>query len=183
MKIPVISPEVWKAIPGCTGYEASSHGRIRSYRSPNGRGALVTQPRLMALSPMKDKPYLQVTLSMGAGKYYQAQVHCLILLTFVGPKLSSLLEGCHNDGNARNNFADNLRWDTKQSNAADQIKHGTKPLGSKSHLAVLTDDQVMQIKAAFPNWKHGTGKYFADLFKVGTTTISNIKREIRWRHL
>ena len=183
MKIPVSRVETWLPIPGFSGYEASSWGRLRSYRSPNGRGGLVSTPRLLVQSPVPGKPYSQVTLSLGTGRYKQVRVHYLIALTFKGPRPSPLYEVCHNDGNGTNNRETNLRWDTKKANAADQLKHGTKPVGSQSNLAKLTDAQVLEIKAAIPNWKHGMGVEFAERFGVGTTAISNIKREKRWAHL
>lgn len=184
MKIRVVSSlEIWKPIPGFIGYGASTHGRIRSYRSRNGRGPLVKLPRILKQTAISNKLYLQVTLSIGDGKYYQARVHQVILLTFIGSRPNPSYDGCHNNGNPKDNHISNLRWDTKTSNCADQLIHGTRPLGSKSHLSVLSDDQVLYIKSCIPEWERGMGKKFAELFGVSTSLISDIKNNLLWKHL
>lgn len=182
MKIPTVQVEIWKPIPGYPGYEASNYGNLRSYRSLSGRGPLATVPRLLSPTRINGRPYLQATLSNGP-KRSQVRVHQTILITFIGPRPSPSHVACHNDGDANNNKINNLCWDTAKANSADQLQHGTRRLGGKSHLAKLTDAQVTKIKAALPNWKWGMGLEFAKRFGVGTTAISNIKRELRWKHI
>lgn len=67
--------------------------------------------------------WVGVTLSVD-GVLRSHRVHHLVLKTFVGPCPPGM-EGCHNDGNFRHNWVDNLRWDTPSSNHFDKVKHGT----------------------------------------------------------
>lgn len=137
----------------------------------------------MKLSPGPKKEYLRVGLSDGAGNVQYFPVHTLLLLTFVGPRPSQYYDSCHNDGNAKNNFIDNLRWDTKQANANDRVKHGTQVRGELVYLAKLTEDQVREIKAALPFWKKGMGKFFCEKFGIGDSAVSSIKHGKTWAHI
>jgi hypothetical protein len=112
--------EVWKAIPGILGYEASSFGRIRSVdrvafpwksqpdKPRRHRGRVL---KLAAVNPHGG--HLQVNL---ANKTYR--VPGLIMRAFVGPCPEGL-EVCHEVADTNNNRLDNLRYDTRLSNRAD----------------------------------------------------------------
>ena len=67
--------------------------------------------------------------------------HQLVALAFIGPRPEGL-EVCHGDGDSSNNCLDNLRYDTKAGNAADQVAHGTAPIGTRNPQAVLNEAQV-----------------------------------------
>lgn len=56
-----------------------------------------------------------------AGRHYR--VHTLVLEAFISSRPLGM-DGCHWDGNSRNNRLDNLRWDTKAANGADRRRHG-----------------------------------------------------------
>lgn len=175
--------EEWLVIPDLIGYEVSNLGRVRTYRSANGRGGLKEHPRLMKNHPTPQKPYLRVRLAAvtGGDKYWP--VHQLVLLAFRGPRPTAAHDSCHDDGNAQNNVLTNLRWDTKQANADDRVNHGTQIRGVQVSLAVLTEEQVKEIKAAIPIWKKGLGRYFATKFGVGNSAISAIKHGLTWKHV
>lgn len=175
MQIP--ATEIWLPIPGYVGYEASSLGNIRCFRSANGRGGLLDTPRPVKPTLIKDKPYYQVTL----GKGNQARLHLVILETFQGPKPSPKHEGCHNDGNPANNANSNLRWGTKKDNMADQVKHGTRIVGSKSPNTTLTEVDVLNIRQALANGV--SGLEIARIYQISTTTVSRIKNREAWRHI
>lgn len=175
--------EEWLPIPDFIGYEASTLGNIRSYRSINGKGGLRQVPRLLKLRDTPKKKYLRVGLVDGLGKVKHIPVHTLVLLTFVGPRPSKDHDCCHQDGNARNNVVWNLRWDTRQANADDRVNHGTQVRGETVNLAVLTETQVREIKGALPTWKKGMGRFFARKFGVGDSAISAIKLGLTWRHV
>ncbi|ANJ65291.1 putative HNH endonuclease [Erwinia phage vB_EamP_Rexella] len=179
MLIPVV--EIWKPIPGYAGYEASSLGNVRSFRSANGRGGLKTIPTLLKPTLIKDKPYYQLTLALGNGSYQQVRLHIVILETFKGPRPSALHEGCHNDGDPSNNAESNLRWGTKEDNTEDRLKHGTQVRGEKSPNTKLTDADTVNILRALANGVSGIE--LARIYQVGTTTISRIKNRQTWKHL
>lgn len=174
--------EVWLPIPGYAGYEVSSFGSVRSFRSYNGRGPFVESARQILSKPAKGKKYLRVGLATECGKTVSINVHILVLLAFVGPRPKGY-DACHNDGYAQNNNVRNLRWDTKQSNADDKIKHNTQVRGVQVSLSKLNEHQVAEIKAAIPFWKKGMGKHFAQKFGVGATAISYIKHGKTWLHV
>lgn len=58
-------------------------------------------------------------------------VHRLVLSAFTGPCPPGM-ECCHNDGDPSNNRPENLRWDTRSSNARDKRVHGTDPNASRT---------------------------------------------------
>jgi hypothetical protein len=174
--------EEWKPIEGFSGYEVSSLGQVRSFRSRNGKGPLKEVPRLLKQGSSKGKEYLRVGLSTQE-RVCCFSVHLLVLEAFHGPRPSPLHDSCHNDGNAKNNHATNLRWDTKQANADDRIRHGTQLRGEGINRAVLTETQVREIKTALPNWKRGMGRHFANKFGVSDSVIHSIKSGQTWSHI
>ena len=121
------SDEEWRTIPHTDGYyEASDHGRIRSVPRtvPHPRsGKLTLAGRVLKPVPMKDG-HLQVSVRFKGSRTRPHLVHRLVLLAFVGDPPTGT-EGCHKNGDPADNRLGNLRWDTRGSNIADAIRHGT----------------------------------------------------------
>ena len=113
-------------------------------------------------------------------KYIHRFVSVLVLEAFVGPR-PPRLQGCHNDGNVRNNTKGNLRWDTAHKNSLDKIRHGTMLYGSKNNRSKLTEEQVLQIRHRRFNGELGTtlGKEF----NVTSANISTICLGYTWPHV
>jgi len=132
--------EEWKTIPGHPDYEVSSIGEIKSLFFKNGavrkkRGeAILLKPYLT--------PYGYFTVSL---KGKAERIHRLVLEAFIGPCPDGM-EGCHGDGNPKNNRLDNLRWATKKENAADKIKHGTYLCGEKNYNSKLKNEDIKIIR-------------------------------------
>jgi hypothetical protein len=103
--------EEWRSIPGSTGYLASSHGRIIGQRG----WVLKDQTHVLG--------YRLITVEID-GRHIMRTVHSIIALTFIGPRPDGL-DVCHNDGDKTNNRADNLRYDTREGNLADNYNNGT----------------------------------------------------------
>ena len=103
-------------------------------------------------------------------KYY---VHRLVLSSFVG-SCPNGMEGCHNDGKTKNNFVENLRWDTHKNNNLDKIKHGTLVCGSKIKQSKLSNQNVIDIINRYMNGESGTN--IAKDFGVKFTAIYRILR-------
>lgn len=123
--------EEWRPVPGYEGsYEVSSLGRVRSIPRvlTMRNGQTRTHPgRLLKPRPAgRERMHLQVVVG-GRPRY----VHRLVLLAFHGPAPAGM-QGCHNDGNSKNNRLDNLRWDTGSNNRYDSVRHGTHPMASKT---------------------------------------------------
>ena len=176
------SPEIWKGIPGFPGYEASTHGRIRSFwkLAGKGRGWIIhVEPRRI-LRPAKDIwGYLFVSIGR-RGTRRTIKVHQLVLITFVGPCPLGM-EACHGDGIQANNFLKNLRWDTPSSNQLDRRKHGTAPIGENSGRAKLTDDQIIKIRA-LASQGH-TRRELGAMFSVSHQNINDIVNRRSWTHV
>jgi hypothetical protein len=134
--------EIWKAIPGHPGYEASTLGRIRSINrviTKNGRP--VARKGVVLKNALGPGGYLLVSLN----NQQSCRVHRMILITFVGTPPAGM-QACHNDGNRANNRTDNLRWDTSKHNHADRIGHGTAPVGENNGRSKLSAAQVVCIR-------------------------------------
>lgn len=112
--------EDWRDVPGFAGYEVSDLGRVRS--------AKVGQPRILRGWTVKGYPTVALRKD---GRTFYRQVHRLVLLAFVGPCPQSM-EGCHGDGNPKNNHLANLRWDTSSANKRDIVKHGNHHWANKT---------------------------------------------------
>jgi hypothetical protein len=108
---------------------------------------------------------------------HQFMVSRLVLTTFVGPCPDGM-EGCHNDGNPKNNSLGNLRWDTRKANHSDKRRHGTLPLGSRLHCSKLTEAQVLVIKSRIARGE--SNRTLADEFGVSIDTIRHIRKRRTW---
>ena len=117
--------ETWKPIPSFPGYEASDHGRVRSFwaQGPNkGRrgGWHISDTPSRIMAPQYHRlGYPRVNLGKN-GKPHKLEVSRLVLLAFIGPCPNGM-EVCHNDGNPSNNRLDNLRYDTHSGNMIDAV--------------------------------------------------------------
>lgn len=144
--------EQWKSVPGFGGhYEASSLGRIRVKDrvvvKRHHSGKLIHQKysgRL--LSPCKRDKLGYMVVHLGVdGKKMNISVHRMVLLAFVGEPDSGK-EACHNNGDASDNRAENLRWDTHKANNGDRTLHGTYALGEDHAMSKLTSDEVRSMR-------------------------------------
>ncbi len=107
--------EIWKPIPGFDGYEVSDLGRVRSYRI-RGSHKLSNTPHVLKSGIYNG--YHAVNLGKGQLK----RVHCLVLLTFIGPRPEGI-KALHEDDNKDNNRLDNLYYGTSSDNTQDMIRN------------------------------------------------------------
>lgn len=121
--------EVWRPIPGYTGYEVSTLGRVRGrdrmVRARPGYERFVKGT--VHVGAVDGNGYRQVNL---AGK--TVRVHLLVLLAFSGPRPDGL-EACHNNGDPLDNRLANLRWDTRLENMRDVVRHGRRVEMNRTH--------------------------------------------------
>ena len=101
----------WRVCPVNHRYAVSDTGTVRNKKTrrhikriDNGRG------------------YLRVKLTHKNGARWYA-VHLLVLRTFDCPRPAPDFEGCHHNGNRKDNKLNNLFWKTKDQNTADRVKH------------------------------------------------------------
>lgn len=169
--------ESWLPVAGFDGvYDVSDWGRIRTWRS-FGRGRL-TEPKVMSLLRHRSG-YAYVNLQRAPIKK-AGFIHRLVLEAFVGPCPAGM-EACHADGDRMNSRLDNLRWDTREANAADRIRHGRAPRGTKVNLARLNDDQVADVLARLKTRESLAS--IAKSYGVGESTISAVAHGRTWLHV
>ena len=74
-------------------------------------------------------------------------IHALVAEAFLGPRPVGM-QVAHNDGDHRNNAADNLRYATPRENNGDKRKHGTNRKGESHPGAKLNVDEIAGIRRA-----------------------------------
>lgn len=150
-------------IPSHDGYFADDLGNIYT----NKRG------RLKKLIPALDRSngYLKVNI-YEQGKRRNCYVHHLIALTFIGERPPGLLV-CHNpDPTKINNRADNLVYQTRLDNAADNIKDGTLPRAKRK----LDHSKAEDIRRL-----HDAGVSTAEIARRYDVSTDCIQKVISWR--
>lgn len=174
--IPSEQLEIWHTIPNLKGYEASSLGRIRSWRRRGLPAPRASSPFQKKLRPKSDGlPYLVTTID-GVPRY----VHHLVLEAFVGPRPEGM-EACHNDGDCQNNELSNLRWASKTENEADKNLHGTRLRGENHRRAKLTEDEVRAMRRQHENG--ASLDYLAAYYAVAKSTACRIVKRKLWTHI
>ena len=175
-----LAQETWKPIPGYVGaYEVSDLGLVRSVTRlvPHSTsGSLLLPGKLLSTGALRNG-YPTATLCVNHQRK-SFKVHRLVLLAFVG-ECPAGMESCHKDGNKKNNALSNLRYDTRKLNNADKILHGTDNNGDKNHRAILTPEQVSEIRRRAKGGE--SGARIAIEFGVARRTISGICSETSWR--
>ena len=123
----------WRPVRDFPGYEVSDTGVVRSVERvvvrSNGWPQTIAQREVRP--QRKSCGHLQVRL-WREGEGSNQLVHRLVLMAFVGPCPTDM-EGCHNNGDPADNRLDNLRWDTRAANIADQMRHGVHGVASRTH--------------------------------------------------
>ena len=174
--------ERWLPIAGFPGYEVSDFGRVRSVDRivmRRDRQAQRCAGRTLEPTP-NDKGYQRVTLYHCDGataRQTTVYVHKLVLLAFVG-QCPNGLEGCHDDGDKRNNRLSKLRYDTPKGNALDRRRHGTQAIGSRSPNARLTEDVVRAIRLSTESLTALAARH-----NVSRDAIRLARDRINWSHV
>ena len=163
--------EAWRPIPGFDGYEASTLGRIRSFRSWSKT----------IMSPTKNQNgYLSVKLRVN-GQYKHLKVHRAILMAHVGLPQDDQC-AAHSDGDRTNNALTNLRWCSRAENERDKFRHGTSNRGRRNGMSILDESDVSLIRSSAPS----TASEYRLLAKqIGVTphTIYLVATRRVWGHV
>jgi hypothetical protein len=174
-RIRIEDQEVWRAIPGYHGYEASNFGNVRSLIKKGPKGYPRKEPQLLKpnFSRESGRPSIRIK-----GKFFFT--YTLTLLAFVGPKPEGM-ECCHYDGNVLNNHLSNIRWDTKLNNAQDSLRLNRITRGEENHLSKLKRSDIIPIRERSANGE--THKSIAKDYGVDITAISYIVLGKTWTHI
>lgn len=162
--------EQWRAIPGFSGYEASSLGRVRSFRKRGGNvpGLMVPSPRL--LKQNSRKPGYHTVSLYRDGEMLTCRVNVLVLEAFVGPRGPGE-ESCHfPDASKSNNRLSNLRWGTHAANIAHRDVRGNPTRGHGNGRALLSPSAVASIRAHRGFLTIG---HLAEVFDVSASTVQS----------
>lgn len=130
--------EQWRDVLGYEGcYQVSDQGQVRSLDrwtrcGQYGHGQKLQKGRVLIPTVSKKDGRRRVTLSVNQQKKLR-QIAPMVLEAFVGPRPAPDMDGCHGDGDPANDALSNLRWDTKQANYADSIRHGTNFRANQTH--------------------------------------------------
>jgi hypothetical protein len=171
--------EEFRDIPGYEGfYQVSDEGNVISLvrLTPDAIARGVRKAKQSLAFGKNKQGRLQVTLCR-EGFTKRFQVHCLVLLAFVGPCPEGM-ECRHGDGNHTNNFLYNLEWGTHTNNMRDKQGHGTETQGEDHHWAKLTEEQVREIRAA-----NATERSLAQQYGVSQVAIHYIRARKTWKHV
>lgn len=139
--------EIWKNIPGYSGYKASNTGLIKSLSRyvthPRGGQRLVNE-RVMK-NQKGTNGYFIVGISKN-GKVTSKTVHRLIALSFISNP-NNKKEVNHKDGNKKNNFVSNLEWTSVSENRQHAFDLGLQK--GSTHLKGKTGAKCMNSKPVF----------------------------------
>lgn len=158
---------VWRTIPGCDGYEASSEGQIRSV-DRLVRGCSRAGREFQKRCKGKQLKYCFDSDGYGMVEIHgkMRKVHQLVALAFIGERPDGHQIN-HIDENKTNNIPENLEYLTQEGH---NRVHPT---------CVLTWDDVVEIRKRLAT---GTSQYaLADLFGTTQPNISCIALNKTWK--
>ena len=115
--------EIWKALPGATGVEVSTLGRVRTLDKMVWNGSVTYSKKGHVLKQHdNNKGYLLVGFRVN-GKTVHKSVHRLVAQTFL-PNPDNLPQVNHKDSDPTNNDVSNLEWCTALYNRQYREKFG-----------------------------------------------------------
>src|SRR5882672_3680929 len=138
----------WKQIPGFSNYEISENGDLRAsmLKDHSGKVGGRKKPGVLLKPTLAATGYLIVTITHDDGKIKYTSINRLVALAFYGEPPTPKHQALHWDDVRSNNHYKNIRWGTCKDNAADCVRNGHRPSGSKNNLAKLTPSQVRQMR-------------------------------------
>src|SRR5690606_18070912 len=125
--------EEWRPIPGHPGYEASSHGRVRSVdRIVQRSRSSPMRVKGTVLKPSANDTGHQWVNIGGTGGHPKRYIHRLVAMTFLG-ECPDGMEVRHRNGDPTDNRPENLTYGTRSENMYDKVRHGRHPFASRTH--------------------------------------------------
>jgi hypothetical protein len=151
--------ERWLPVPEFEGlYEVSDHGRVRSldrqftiempggWHTASGPTTRTYKGRVLRPNPRGPGGYPRVSLSRPGQQQKPRLVHHLVLEAFVGPRPDDM-EALHGPAGKLDASLANLHWGTRSENMRDKTRDGNDNRGERSGRAILTWEQVREIRA------------------------------------
>ena len=174
-----MSAKLRKTLSWLPDYDISEDGEIRRITPAKTRGAV---PYIVRGSTCA-KGYRRVKLMTPNGNKAFLPVHRLVCEAFYGPPPKPGLHAAHWDGQSTNNHFKNLRWATALENVGeDRARHGRLPKGQRNGRAILTEDQVVEIRTKYKE-KHGDVAKLAREYGVSHSAMLSVCRGEHWSHV
>ena len=157
--------EEWRDIIDYEGrYQVSNFGRVKSF--------YFKRQTILRANVFK-KIYPSVSLNKN-GKAKSHSIHVLVALAFI-PNPENKPYVNHEDNDHKNNCIWNLNWATPKENNNHAISLGVYKFGSESPKALLTPEQVLEIRRLYVKSSRQFGlPALAKQFNVAKTTIHRI---------
>lgn len=157
------------------GYHVCADGHFISLKPWRGR----SDARVIAPVSRPDRyDFVRARIN---GARVTLDLHPIVARAFLGPAPSHQHEVRHLDGDKHNNSAANLAWGTHKENSADQVAHGTSPVGSRNPGSKLSERDVAEIKRRLEAGESPT--VLAPLFGCSRETIYDIRHGRKWKHV
>lgn len=129
---------------------------------------------------LKRGGYLAVSLwRRNRGKTWP--VHKLVALAFLEPRPTPWHQLAHDDGDETNPHWRNLRWDWREGNEADKVRHGTSNQGERNGAARLSANDVQEIRRRYLAGEKQS--QIAAIYGVSSSRISTICTGKGWKHV
>src|SRR5690349_13431876 len=178
--------EVWKDVIGYEGrYQVSNNGRVKSLARladpiEGFGGTTVEIPipeKIMAQSTVKG--YKKVCLNK-QGVEKSVSVHRLVAIAFI-PNPDNKRTVNHKNGIKKDNWVENLEWNTYSENIRHAVNTGLKPTtkGEAIGTSKLDEIQVLTIRSLADN-REMLQPDIAKYFGVSVGTIETIKARKTW---
>ena len=150
--------EIWKDIPGYSGYQASNQGRLRSlsYKRAEGGSIKVLKPSTGG------QKYMKTMLKRDHdGKIHSVAVHTMVMITFKGLRPEGL-EIDHIDGDTLNNVPSNLEYVTHAVNVqrAFDIGLAVGQRGESNGMSKYTENYIQDVRDKVEARKADKGKFW-----------------------
>jgi hypothetical protein len=173
IEIPKIDGEIWKPILGYEGlYEISNKARVKSLsRIVSCRNKYESLLPEKLLKQGCTKGYFHVSLAKNSiNKIFK--VHRLVAIAFISNPENKYTVN-HKDLNSRNNFVENLEWNTSAENTHHYAKTKTKT----GFIGVTWNKSINRFIAAFLSQKK---RVYVGCFKTRKVAIAAyiVKKEL-----
>lgn len=159
-------------------YEISNLGHVRSLPRVTRSG--IRGGRVIKPVPKNKYGHLKVTLSRQDGPNVTVDVHWLVTRAFFGPPKPGE-EARHGRGTVSDNSTDNLSYGTPGENQRDRLRDGTDVRGSKNYRALLTTQDVQEIRQRCEAGEQQTA--LAREFKISLSTVNALIHRRTWAWL
>lgn len=171
----VIDGEIWLPCPEYEDiYLISNYGRLKRIQGGERR-----QVGRILRAHKSNVGYVIYPLSR-EGKTIYALAHRLVMRAFVGDCPPEITVN-HLNGNKTDNRLENLEYATQGENNLHAVRVLGHRQGEKHYKAVLTDNQVREIKTLL---REGVSTYqIAKLYGVSASAIRAIKSGRSWKHI